>query len=168
MHRRLCLLGVFFLFIVSAGVCADDPPLSELLPGIRNRALIMEINTRILEKNQVVVWNESNQRLTLPGNPVSVRLVGSNVIIALQLTPFIRREGGNILVAQGQIWIEVPGEGIRYHTSIQTIPLAFNEPIYFLPLGPARPQDNASIEVILTVKPYMDETPASARTGNGR
>ena len=168
MRRSLYLLAVFFLFISSAGIYADDPPSVEVPHALRNRAYVMDINTQVLEKNQAVVWNESRQRVTISGTPVSLRLVGTNVAIALQFTPFIRNQGESVLVAQVQVWLEVPNEGINYHTSIQTIPLKLDEPIYFLPLGPPRPQDSASIEVVLTMKPYEAETPTSARRGNGR
>jgi len=171
MHRRLCLLGTFFLFLAIAGMYAEDPPLPEVPPGLRPRALTMDINARVLEKNQVVVWNETNQRLTFSGSPVNVRLEGANVVIILQFTPFIRNQGGNVLVAQAQVLIDIPNEeGIRYHTSIQTIPMNLDEPIYFFPLGSARPQDSASIEIILTVKPYREAegTSVNARRGNGR
>ena len=96
-----------------------------------------------------------------------MKLVGSNLAAAVQFTPFIRPRGENILVAQGQIWIEVPNEGIRYHTSIQTIPLEFNEPIFFFPLGPQRQENNAFIEIILTIKQYRgNEAPVTAQEGN--
>jgi hypothetical protein len=166
MRKTLCLFGIFFFLTVNAGIYAADPPSTEIPPSLRYRAIVMDINTRVVERNQMVVWNETNQRITISGSPVNVRLVGANVAIALQVTPFIRRQG-NVLVAHGQIFIEVPNEGIRYHTSIQTIPMNFGEPIYFFPLGPAS-QDSAAIEIALTLRPYSTETPASSRTGNGR
>jgi hypothetical protein len=77
------------------------------------------------------------------------------LIVAAQFTPFIRRQGSSVLVAQGQIWIDIPNEGIRYYTSIQTIPLDFDEPIYFFPLGQSNQLDSF-IEIRLTVKPYTE------------
>ena len=169
MHRRLCLLGAFFLFIASVGSYAEDPPLTEVPPGLRPRALTMAINARVLEKNQGVVWNETIQRLSFSGSPVNLKLEGNNVVIALEFTPFIRSQGGIVLVVKSQILIDIPDEeGIRYHTSIQTIPMNLDEPIYFLPLGTVRPQDSASIEIILTVKPYTEGTSVNARRGNDR
>jgi len=168
MHRRLCLLGTFFLFISSAAIFAQDKPSTQVPPGLRPRALTMNINAQVLEKNQVVVWNEVNQRITFSGSPVNIRLEGANVVIVLQFTPFIRSQGGNVLVAQTQVLIDIPNEeGIRYHTSIQTIPMNLDEPIYFFPLGPARPQDSASIEIILTVKPYRESEGTSVNAGRG-
>jgi hypothetical protein len=59
------------------------------------------------------------------------------------------------MVAQGQIWINDSERGISYYTSIQTIPMEINEPIYFFPLG-ASPQLKSSIEIMLTVNPYKE------------
>jgi hypothetical protein len=120
-----------------------------MTPELRRQALVMEIETRVLPDEQSDMWTHSDVRIAIPGSPVVVRLVGSNIVIALQFTPMIRRQG-NVLVAQGQIWIENPGRGISYYTSIQTIPMDFNEPIHFFPLGTS----DASIEIILTVNPY--------------
>ena len=131
-------------------------PFQNLLPRFRDRAVVLEINARVVEQNQIVVWDESHRKATFPGRPVGIRLVGSNVVVAAQFTPYIHRRTQNILVAQGQIWMEVPGQGIRYFTSMQTIPLEFDEPIYFFPLGSARESDSPSIEVMLTMHPYEE------------
>ena len=171
MHRRQCLLGALFLFIANAGIYAQDLPSTEVPPGLRDRALMIDINTRLLEKNHVLVWSEVNQRITFSGSPVNVRLEGDNVAIALEFTPFIRSQGGNVLVVKSQVAIDIPNEeGIRFQTSIHTFPMNLDKPIIFLPLGSARPQDSASIEIILTVKSYRgpEETPVDARRGNGR
>jgi len=168
MHRRLCLLGVFFLFIASTGIYAEDPPSTEVPPGLRDRALMMDINTRLLEKNNILVWSEVNQRITFSGSPVNVRLEGDNVAIALEFTPFIRSQGGNVLVVKSQVAIDIPNEeGIRFQTSMHQFPIDLDKPIIFLPLGPARPQDGASIEIILTVRPYREPASVNAR-GNGK
>jgi len=168
MFRRFCPLGVFLLLIASAGIYAEEPPQpSQLHQRFRGRALLLDINARVLEQDQEVIWNENHERITIPGNPVGMKLVGSNIVVAVQFTPFIRPRGGNVLVAQGQIWLEVPDEGIRYHTSIQTIPLEFNEPIFFFPLGPARQEHNAFIEIMLTIKQYRGNgAPVNAQEGN--
>jgi hypothetical protein len=122
----------------------------------RGRALVLDINARLVEQNETVIWNESHQKITLPGRPVGIKLVGSNLVVVAQFTPYVRRGVQKFLVAQGQIWMEVPDQGIRYHTSMQTIPLEFGEPIYFFPLGPQGSEDTARIEVMLTLYPYEE------------
>jgi hypothetical protein len=120
-----------------------------MTPELRSQALVMEIYTRVLTDELEVMWAHIDERIAIPGSPVVVRLVGANIVIALQFTPIIRNQG-NVLVAQGQIWIEHYGMGVSYHTSIQTIPMDLNEPIHFFPLG-----TDASIEIILTISPYL-------------
>jgi len=169
MNRSLCLFGVFFIFSVSIPLNAQDQQASAV-GAVRRRALVLDIETRVLDDEQAVVWHENNRRTTIPGNSVSVQLVGSNIVVAVQFTPFIRRTGGNVLVAQGQIWITDPERGVSYYTSIQTIPMEFNEPIYFFPLG-ASQQLSSTIEIMITVNPYSESNNAEETgviTGNDR
>jgi len=133
-----------------------DSPHQGVFPRFKGRALVLDINARVIEQNQTVIWNESHKKTTIPGRPVGIKLVGSNIVVVAQFTPYVRRGVQKILVAQGQIWMEVPNQGIRYHTSMQAIPLEFGEPIYFFPLGPKSAEDTACIEVMLTLYPYEE------------
>lgn len=163
--RIACLGGILFL-AVQAVIFAQEPSLEEL-PGLRERAVVMRIVSRIVEQNQQVVWYSENSKVTIPGRPVGLKLVSSNLVVAVQFTPFLRPEGRHMLVAQGQIWINIPNEGISYRTTIQTIPLNFSEQIYFFPLGSdaTETQDEARIEIQLMLEPYTGRTP-SAETVN--
>jgi len=166
MNRSLRLFSALFLFAVTIPIHAEDPqPTGRasgigMMPGLRRRALVLDIDARVLDEKNEVDWSETHHKLTIPGSPVGIKLVGSNVAVAVQFTPFISRRG-NVLVAQGQIWIDDPEKGMCYYTSIQTIPLEFGEPIYFFPLGPSN-QLNSSIEIILTVKP--NDAPSASET----
>jgi hypothetical protein len=148
----------FILIITARGqLKAEEPGLEELLPALKDQAVVLDITARVLEQNQLEVWNEGCQKVTIPGRPVRLNLVGANVVVAVQFTPYLRRRGRNFLVAQGQIWVDIPNQGIRYQTTIQTIPLDFDEAIYFFPLGSATgDNDAARIEIMLTMKPYRD------------
>jgi hypothetical protein len=121
------------LFFTTAALSAQELSLEEL-PGLKERAVVLNITTRVAENKQEV-WNASNSKVTIPGRPVSIKLVGGNVVVAVQFTPYLRDKGRTVLVAQGQIWVDTPNEGIRYKTTMQTIPINFGEQIYFLPLG---------------------------------
>ena len=177
MKRPLTLLSAFFILtasIASVCLCAQEASQEErIMRGLRRRAVVLNIDAKVLGQEQTVIWNETSSKITMPGNPVSLKLVGSNVVVVVQFTPFIRRNGQNVLVAQGQIWLDTPNEGIRYHTSIQTIPLEYNEPIYFFPLGPSPQLDVSFIEIMITVNPYREinisaeETTKTAGTENG-
>ena len=133
---------------------SDDSPLRELFPRFRGRALALDINARIIERNQNVTWNESHRKITIPGRPVELKLVGANVVVAVQFTPYIRRGAQKFIVAQGQIWMDIPNQGIRYQASMQTIPVEFGEAIFFFPLGDSAESDADRIEVMVTLYPY--------------
>ncbi|MCL2243495.1 MAG: hypothetical protein FWC03_03390 [Treponema sp.] len=152
------LFSAFLFFIINIPANAQDQQTnsdsSEIIPMFRWRALIVEIDARVLEHEVEVIWNETHRKLAIPGYPVGIKLVGANIIVAVQFTPFIRRHG-NVLVAQGQIWIDDPDKGMTYYASIQSIPLEFDEPIYFFPLGSSEHLDS-SIEIVLTVNPYSE------------
>jgi len=134
----------------------QDSPHEDFSPRLRGRPLMMDMSARVVERDETVIWSESHKKTTIPGRPVGVKLVGSNIVVIVQFTPYIRRGVQQFLVAQSQIWMEVPDQGIRYQTSMQTIPLEFGEPIYFFPLGPQSDEDTARIEVMLTMYPYEE------------
>jgi len=165
MIRSLCLVSFFCILTGTVTAQQQTGTTSgsadtRMEHGLRRRALEININTRTFDDGQIVIWEQTEKRITLPGNPVSIKLVGSNLVVAVQFTPFIRRQG-NVLVAQGQIWIDNQGSGVSHYTSIQTIPMDFNEPIYFYPLGTS----NSSIEIIVTVNPYTETDISDASSG---
>jgi hypothetical protein len=137
------------------------------IPGLRERAVVLDIVSRIIESNQEEVWNSSNTKITIPGRPVNLKLVGENIVVAVQFTPYLANNGRYMLVAQGQIWVDVPNVGIRYQTTMQTIPLEYGEQVYFFPLGQVHSDNTARIEIQVVVYPYTGtdsggETPEDA------
>jgi len=160
MNRSLCLVSVICVF--TGIIIAQEHQVSNdgMIPMLRRRALVLDINARVLESENIVIWNETHQKTTIPGSPVSIQMVGANLAVSLQFTPFLRRNG-NVLVAQGQIWIKDSEHGISYYTSIQTIPMEFDEPIYFFPLGQTEePVPSSLIEIILKVNQLRENTSA--------
>jgi hypothetical protein len=156
MIRRATIFGSLLFLAVNAAVSAQEPSLEELLPGLKDQAVVLEMVARVVEQNQHEVWNSVNSKVTIPGRPVGLKLVGANVVVAVQFTPYLRRNGHNMLVAQCQIWVDVPNEGISYQTTMQAIPLDFGEQIYFFPLGSVDSQNEARIEIMLELKPYVE------------
>lgn len=171
MKRSFCLFGILYFFITNIPVNAQDHrqlSSSEVTPGFRRQALVLDIEARVLEEEHTVVWSEVNRKISIPGIPVGIQLEGSNIVVVVQFTPYVRRDG-NVLVAQGQIWIADQERGVTYYTSIQTIPMELGEPIYFYPLGSSK-YLNPSIEIVITVNPYNEagarpESPANMRNG---
>ena len=169
--RKTALLGGILLFL--CGMYAlhaeePDPPevqeaqgaVLEQLPGLRERAVVMHIASRIVEQNHQIVWNMETTKITIPGRPVGLKLVSSDLVVNMQFTPFLRNNGKHTLVAQGQIWINVPDEGISYHTTMQTIPLDFQEQIYFFPLGSMNSREESHIEIQLMMSPLSESNPS--------
>jgi hypothetical protein len=152
----MTLLGA--LLVAAAGAAlAQELSLEELVPALKEQAVKMAIIARIVEQNQVEVWNSVNSRITIPGRPVGMKLVGNNIVVAIQFTPYRQRNGRNILVAQGQIWIDVPNQGIRYQTTMETIPLEYGEQIYFFPLGSGKNSNEPRIEIQVEINPYTED-----------
>jgi hypothetical protein len=152
---RRFLGGILFFAALGAGV-GQETSLEELLPELKERAVVLDITSRVVEENQQVVWNSVNSKVTIPGRPVGIKIVGANVVMALQFTPFLRRGGNSVLLVQGQIWVEIPGEGMHYQTTLQTMPIEFGEPLFFFPLGsPSSPRETR-IELQLEIRPYAE------------
>jgi hypothetical protein len=141
---------------------SGEHALEELVPGLKDRAIIMEIVARIVEQGQNVVWNTENSKVIISGQPVGLKLVGANIVVLVQFTPYFWATDNHVLVAQGQIWIKAPNNGISYHTTMQSIPLVFGEEIFFFPLGSQDSQDDARIEIQLVLHPYSRQSEGEA------
>ena len=164
-QKTFVMGGILFLTVHSI-LSAQRVSLDQV-PALRERALVMRCTSRIVEQNTNISWDSEYSKVTLPGRPVAVRLVGSNLVILVQFTPFLRPGGSIVLLAHGQTWINTPEEGISYHTSIQTIPMEFNEEVYFFPLGAIDSGDEARIEIQVIVEPYT-ENDSERFSDNGR
>jgi hypothetical protein len=166
-HKKSAFTLFLSFIAVSATLGAQDAATREsaleAVPGLRERAVVVTMVSRIVEQNEEVVWNSETSSVTIPGRPVGLKLVGSNLVAAVQFTPFLRPNGKHLLVTLGQIWINVPNEGISFHTTMQTIPLEFSEQVYFFPLGSMKDQDTPSIEIQLVLEPYFNDEGSAGR-----
>ena len=124
-------------------------------PALRDKAMVLQITTKVAENSQEV-WNAYNSKVTIPGRPVGIKLVGENLIIAVQFIPYLRR-GKYALVAQSQIWINIPNKGMSYKTNTHSIPIDLGEPILYFPLGSESASDTPRIELLLTMYRYGEE-----------
>ncbi|MDR0599097.1 MAG: hypothetical protein LBG84_03315 [Treponema sp.] len=152
----LTLVLVLLCAVPGVELRAQDLSLEEL-PALKDKAMVLRITTRI-EENSQEVWNAYNSKITIPGRPVSIKLVGDNLVVAIQFTPYTRGgQGQNVLVAQGQIWVYLPDKGMSYKTTMHSMPMDFGEEIYYFPLGSNAPADNPRIELRLTLYRYGEE-----------
>ena len=151
------------LLLIVAGatpnLVAQELSLEDLLPALREQAIVIDIVARVVENDRKEIWNSASSKVTIPGRPVGLQLIGTNVVVRVQFIPYLRPDGNNVLVAQGQIWIDVPNLGITYQATMQTIPLEFGEQVYFFPLGTVESGDEAHIEIQLALRPYMEQKP---------
>jgi len=145
----LCLLG-FLLW--SARLLHAQELLLEELPALRDKAIVLHITTKIQENNQEL-GTAFNSKVTIPGRPVGIKLMGGNCIIEIRfiLNP---QQGKFMLSAQSQIWIGIPDKGMSYKTTSHSIPINFGEPILFFPLGSTPDPGNPHIELLLTMYRY--------------
>lgn len=148
--------GAAVLLMAASSAIAQETK-NDLLPAFREKALVVDIVARVVEREAEELWNTTSSKVTIPGRPVSLRLAGANVAVAVQFTPYRSADGKTVLVAQGQVWVTTKDEGVRYQTTIQTIPIEFGERVYFFPLGPRRPDGSARIEIQVELKPLEQE-----------
>ncbi len=147
-------LPVFFFAGAVIGQAQEASSPDEILPGLEETAVVLHFTARVVESDQEVIWNISDSKVTISGKPVSLKLTGRNIIIVVRFTPYISDDGHKFLAAQGQVWTDIPNEGVHYYTSIETVPLEFGEQIFFFPLGSQTEEHNTRIEIQLMLKPY--------------
>ena len=110
-------------------------------------------------------WEAASAKFTVPGTPVPFKLVGSNVAIIVQITPFEQDDGkGVTLIAQGQVWVKPPQGGLSYHTTVETLSVEYGETVLFYPLG-LDTDGNASMRVEISVEHATDAS--TDGTGSG-
>jgi hypothetical protein len=164
--RSSCLLNIFLppvlLFFgakiplnAQEGFHPEPPhPGNSVNVPMRDRAIVLRMVTRVLEKGGVEAWNSDTYKVTIPGRPVGLKIVGENVAVFVHFTPYPRPNGRGVLVAQGQIFTEMPEGKIQCRTMMQTVPLEYDEQLFFFPLGPGKSDDEAHIEIQIEMNRY--------------
>ena len=148
------------LFLAAVLIYPQEELQQEVFPNLKDQTVILEITARIVDKEEGEVWNSFNSKVTIQGQPVGLKVIGENIVVAVQFIHYLRRDGSNVLVALGQIWMKLPEKGISYQTTMQTINMDFGEQVYFFPLGEfddsATP--DAQIEIQVSLKPYTSKS----------
>jgi hypothetical protein len=113
-------------------------------------------------------WRADSVKYTVPGTPVPFKLVGSNVAIIVQITPFEQVDGkGVTLIAQGQVWVRPPEGGLSYHTTVDTLSVEYGETVLFFPLG-LGPAGKASMRLEISVLRAADLNPSGTGDKTGK
>jgi hypothetical protein len=133
------------------------------MEDLLKEALSVRIQAKIFHDIQNVLWQSELEKLTIPGRPVTINLQNEQAKLSVHFTPYRRTPGGLVLIAQSEIWLKEESadsndENLRYFTSIKSIPLEYEELIYFYPLGKLENLSNPEqihIEMTLKIVPYQ-------------
>jgi len=137
----------------------DDPAkkaelgtLESIPEKLRSEALELTIMAVVKRAEGEEPWKTSDVKYTLSGMPVTVKMVGSSVIVYVTITPYPSSERDLKLIAQGQVWYSDKGE-MRYHTTVDTLTVAFGERVFFYPLG-MNADGDAPLRIEIVLKNY--------------
>jgi hypothetical protein len=130
----------------------------DLPNSLKGQALAVRVDALLPPSGDSAAWREQSLKYTVPGSPVSVKLIGSNAVILVQVTPFYADAGKLTLVTQAQIWVHRSGGGMSYRTRIDTVSVDFGESVYYYPLGLA-PDGSSPIRVEISVYKAADIPP---------
>ena len=161
MIKKTFTLGLLLCLIATVALSGQEksePSLDDLLKD----ALSLYIHARLSQVEQKVKWESEVDKLTIPGRPVTIHLKNDQARLSVHFTPYRKKEGGLILVAQSELWLmqqksESKPEGLRYYTSMKSIPLDFGETVLFFPLGKMDNLNNPEklhIEMAVMISPY--------------
>ena len=162
MIKKTLILG-FLLCFVSAAVLTGQEKSEPTLDDILKEALSLFIHARLSQDEQRVMWESEVDKLTIPGRPVTIHLKNGQARLSVHFTPYRKKEGGLVLVAQSELWLlqqqtKSQPEGLRYYTSMKSIPLDFGETVLFFPLGKMDNLNNPEklhIEMAVMISPYQ-------------
>ena len=155
MKRRAVIL--LLILLAAAGLRADE--LDEILKYLSDKVLSVHITARLIDKDQIIVWDAESSHITNVGKAVNIRLVGSGVIIDSYITPFGNLDETLVLVANGEMWFSNSRqEGLRYESFIKSVPVKAGEKVIFFPLGVAvDSQTNIyTIQLEIEILPYSE------------
>jgi hypothetical protein len=119
---------------------------------LRSEALELTILAVVKRAEGEEPWKTSDVKYTLNGMPVTVKMVGSSVIVYVTITPYPSSDRDLKLIAQGQVWYSDKGE-MRYHTTVDTLTVAFGERVFFYPLG-MNADGDAPLRIEIVLKNY--------------
>lgn len=153
--RRVAYLVAAALAIAYSSVARAQ----EVPKSLRDRALSIQIQAVVIPPSgdlraapsaEQSSWHEEGTGLTVPGNPVGIKLVAKNVVIMVQVTPFDREEGHLTLVVQGQVWLRKQDGSLSFRTIVNKVEVVYGETVFFYPLGTA-PKGKPTLRVAIAV-----------------
>jgi hypothetical protein len=137
----------------------DNGKLNESFFSALEQVLNLTIAARVSEAGENAVWNVESTECTVSGRSVSIKLLGSNIVIVAEFTPYVGENNSIVLVAQGQVWISSAAESpLKYLSTLKSIPVNMGERVLFFPLGvktlEATTDNTYDIELEIKILPY--------------
>ena len=148
---------LLLIILLTSELYADD--LDEILKYLSDKVLSVHITARLLDEDQIIVWDAESSHITNMGKAINIRLVGSGVIIDSYITPFGNLDETLVLVANGEMWFsDQRQEGLRYESFIKSMPVKAGEKVIFFPLGVAvDSQTNIyTVQLEIEILPYSE------------
>jgi len=161
----------FLLFAMAGLAVAPMRSLAQDLPEeLKEDALAVRVHASVPlaadPQGGKVAWQEESVKYTVPGVPVGVKLLGTNIVVLTHVTPFDRGDGKLTLVAQGQVWVRGPS-GLSYRTTLETVSVAFGETVFFYPLGVSA-DGKAPLRIEISVNRSGKDAPAPSAEAGAR
>ena len=162
MIKKAFFSGLIFFIITGSSLFAQQSEQS--IETLLKEALSLHIHAMLSQNQENVLWESEVVKLTIPGRPVTLHLQNEQAKLSVHFTPYRKTEGGLILIAQSEIWLvknneeENGNQGIRYYTSMKSIPLDYGEQVLFFPLGKMDNLNNPEklhIEMAVLISPYL-------------
>jgi len=142
-------------------MAAESGSLESIPAALIGEALTVSIIASVGKPSEPPTWEARDIKYTIPGTSVSVKMIGRETAIVITITPYKHKDGGLMLVVQGQVWYKDGDEGVRYRTTVDTLIVGFGERVLFYPFG-VQPEVGAPLRVELIMDAYVPSTDGSA------
>ncbi|MBN2873554.1 MAG: hypothetical protein JXM71_00540 [Spirochaetales bacterium] len=143
---------------VAPGSVVGAGSLEAIPAALISEALAVSIVASVSKPDEEPSWEARDVKYTIPGTAVSVKMLGSDVAIVITLTPYKTKDGGLLIVAQGQVWYHDGEQGLRYQTTVDTLSVRFGETVLFYPFG-TKPDGGSPLRVELIMDRYVPPEP---------
>lgn len=156
MIKRIFII-VLLVFLAAAYSTADD--LHDLLDMLQDNVFSVNVIGRIYDSGEVSSWEMEVTKYTISGRSVSLRLEGKKLVVIANITPYVDEEDGVLLVAQGQVWVDEPGEElVKYSSTMKSLPISLGDKVYFYPLGLSQNYESEMfiLELEIQILPYKN------------
>jgi hypothetical protein len=154
------------VYETQSGVQRAEPGSIEAIPlSIRGEALAVSVRAMVSHPENKEPWQASERKYTVPGTPVSIKMMGSDVAVVVSMTPYRTKDGSLFMIAQGQVWFRDSDGIVRYRSTVDTVGVNFGEKLLFYPFG-VYANGEAPLRIELMVDPY-NENDTSAKQAAG-